>query len=390
MHEAFADWYAKADRQPSTERLQHRSDGVEAFTEAANLGHLLDLLRFLSRSGQENASLELLRDTLKNEDSTFLLRDNDVELRVMATVSIIVAIERDSDVSVGTALAVQAVSLLGSRELGPLSKELIETALRYLATQSRRLRTEPKVVELPEWTVPAHRPSRFALPAAEEDSDWWQRSAKALTKQIDLLHAAVKELAVPVAAIAKTQESLVKASYFNTVLSEECSMLWWIFGQHSRDLETPFTSLPPESLSLFFGKDLADLTRVIPGPQSIPALMHKAFTQADVDAGEEIDLGTVVDRAPWDWRSNWLGEATVGALQGIGQCIPAVAASVEIGEGGDWRTLVNQRAGVEPETRLTRLDWARLCHCESLLWREYGRAMTSDGERLAEVVEERT
>ena len=307
----------------------------------------------------------------------------------MATASIIFAIERDSDVSVGTALAVQAVSLLGSRELGPLSKELIDTALRYLATQSRRLRTEPEVVEWPEWKVPAHRPGKFALPAAEDDADWWQQSAEALTKHIGLLHTAVKGLAVPLAAIAKTQESLVKASYFNTVLSEECSMLWWIFGQHSRDLETPFTSLPPESLSLFFGKDLANLTRVIPGPESIPALMHKAFTQADVDAGEGIDLGTVVDRAPWDWRSNWLGEATVSGLQGIGQCIPAVAASVEMGEGGDWRKLVKRRDGVDAETRLTRLDWARLCHCESLLWREYGRAMTNDDERLAEVVEER-
>ena len=249
MHEAFADWYAKADRQPTAERLQHRSDGVEAFTEAANLGHLLDLLRFLSRSGQESASLELLRGTLKNEDSTFLLRDNDVELRVMATVTIILAIERDSDVSVGTALAVQAVSLLGSRELGPLGKELIETALRYLTTQSRRLRTEPEVVEWSEWKVPAHKPGKFALPSAEEDAEWWQQSAEALTKHIGMLHAAVKGLAAPLAAIAKTQESLVEASYFNTVLSEECSMLWWIFGQHSRDLETPFTSLPPESLS---------------------------------------------------------------------------------------------------------------------------------------------
>ena len=386
MHEAFADWYAKADREPTSERLGRRSDGVEAFTDAATLGQLLDLLRFLSRPGHESVSLELLKATLKNEDTTFLLRDNDVELRVMATVSIILAIERDSAVSAGTALAVQAASLLGRMQLGPLGKELIDAALRCLAMQSRRLRTEPKMLETPEWKVPAHKPGKLALPSEEEEG-WWPQSAEVLSKHIGTLHAAVKALAVPLAGIAETQKSLVEASYFNTVLSEECSMLWWIFGQHSRDLEAPFTSLPPESLSLFFGKDLADLTRMIPGPQSIPALMHKAFAQANVDAGEEIDLRTMVDHAPWKWRSNWLGEATVGGLQGIGQCIPAVAASVEVGEGGDWWTLANRRDGVDPERRLTRLDWARLCYCETLLWRKCGNAVAKDGEESSENVD---
>ena len=49
MHEVFADWYAKADREPTAERLQFRSDGVEAFNKAATLGTFLDLLRFLSQ-----------------------------------------------------------------------------------------------------------------------------------------------------------------------------------------------------------------------------------------------------------------------------------------------------------------------------------------------------
>ena len=370
MHEAFADWYTKADREPTAERLQYRSDGVEAFNKAANLGTLFDLLRFLRQPEHKSNSLESLRNTLKTKDKTFLLRDNDVELRVMATISMILAIENDSQASVATSLAVQAVSLQGTRELGPLSNDLIETALRYLATQGRRLRTEPKLLGQPEWKVPVYNLATFAFPSDDEDEDWWQQNAQALSKHIGALQTALKGLAGPFAAIAKTQQSLVEASHFNTVLGEECSMLWWIFGEHSRDLETPFTSLPLESLSLFFGKDLADLTRIIPGPQSIPALMHKAFTQAAVDAVEEIELNTIVDRASREWRSSWLKEVDVGELRGIGQCIPAVAASIEVGEGGDWQELVNRRDGVDPGTRLTRLDWAKLCHCECLLLRE--------------------
>ena len=57
MHEVFADWYAKADREPTAERLQFRSDGVEAFNKAATLGTFLDLLRFLSQPEHKSTSL---------------------------------------------------------------------------------------------------------------------------------------------------------------------------------------------------------------------------------------------------------------------------------------------------------------------------------------------
>ena len=369
MHNAFADWYAKADREPTAERLQYRSDGVEAFNEGTNLGALLDLLRFLKQPEHQRPGLESLKNTLKTEDQTFLLRDNDVELQVMAAISIILAIENNSQVSVGAALAVQAASLQGTRELGPLSKDVIETALRYLATQGHLLRTEPKSPGNPEWKVPAFKFNKFEFPSDDQAADQLEQNLEALSSHVGKLQTALNGLARPFEGIAKTQEALVKASHFNSVLGEECSMLWWIFGEHSRDLEMPSTSLPPESLSLFFGKELADLTHIIPGPQSIPALMHKAFTQAAVGALDKIELSTIVDHTPWEWRSIWLKEADVGELRGVGQCVPAVAASIEVGKEGDWKGLVKRRDDVDCDTRLTKLDWARLCYCECLLLR---------------------
>ena len=244
MHKAFADWYAKADRGPTAERLQHRSDGVEAFNKGTNVGTLLDLLRFLKQPEYKNPGLESLRNTLKTEDKAFLLHDNDVELRVMAAISMILAIENNSQVSVAAALAVQAALLQGTRELGPLSNDLIETALRYLTTQSHRLRTEPESPGNPEWQVPVFNLKKFAIPSDDQDADQLEQSVQALSKYVGTLQAALNRLAGAFAEIAKTQQALVKASHFNTVLGEECSLLWWIFGEHSRDLEKPFTSSP--------------------------------------------------------------------------------------------------------------------------------------------------
>ena len=370
MHEAFADWYAKADREPTAERLQYRSDGVETFNKTTTLRTLLDLLRYLKQPGHESTALESLRSRLKAKDKTFLLRDNDVELRVMATISIILAIENNSPVSVGASVAVQIASLQGTKELGPLSNDLIETALRFLTTRGRQLRAEPELLGQPEWKVPEFTFGKLVSPPDSADADHLQESVQVLYEHVGTLHTALRGLARPFTEIAKTQKALVTASHFNTVLDEECSMLWWIFGEYSRDLETPFVSLPPESLSLFFGKDLADLTRLIPGPQSILALMHKAFTQAAVDAVKEIDLKAIVDHAPWEWRFRWLKEKDVSELRGLGQCIPAIAASIEVGEGGAWQELVTRRDGVYPEARLTGLDWAKLCYAECLLLRE--------------------
>ena len=71
----------------------------------------------------------------------------------------------------------------------------------------------------------------------------------------------------------------------------------------------------------------------------------------------------------------------VSEFRGIGQCIPAVAASIEVGKEGDWQELVKCRDGVHPDTRLTKLDWARLCHCECLLLRECKNVSNDEGWR---------
>ena len=210
MHKAFADWYAKADREPTAEKLQHRSDGAEAFNKGTNVGALLDLLRFLKQLEHKNPGLESLRNTLKTEDEAFLLHDNDVELRVMAAISMILAIENNWQVSVAAALAVQAASLQGTRELGPLSNDLIETALRYLTTQSHRLRTEPESPGNPKWEVPTFKLKKFAFPSDDEDADQLEQNVQALSKHVGTLQTALNGLAGPFAEIARHSRPLSK------------------------------------------------------------------------------------------------------------------------------------------------------------------------------------
>ena len=50
---------------------------------------------------------------------------------------------------------------------------------------------------------------------------------------------------------------------------EESDILWWLFGEYSRDLEQHISELSLSASCIIVGKELADLILVFPGP--IPA-----------------------------------------------------------------------------------------------------------------------
>ena len=370
MHKMFADWYAKADREPSQKRLQSRSAGVESFGDEADLDTLLGLLRYLGGGNGDETASSALQEKLKQEDATFLLRDNDLELRVLSAISLILMINSDSSTSTAVALAVDVAAALGTEEVGPLGRDLVETAQRHLMEEGRRLRVEPDAAVAKRSKQPALDAGDFSLPQEGTDVAQVQTNAAGLAEYVVKLNTAIKSLGAPLRALAVTQDILAASTAFNAVLAEESSMLWWLVGEHSRDLEVPLASLARDSVCLVAGKDLADLTRIIPGPLSVRAMIHKALDSVGVDPTGELELGQVVDAVDRHLRRRWLGGRDLTRLRGIGRCLPALAASIEVDDDVDWRQLVKSRDGILPETRLSQLDWARLCYSECLLLRQ--------------------
>jgi GTPase-associated system helical domain len=368
MHSMFADWYAKADREPSQEKLQSRSAGVEAFASEASLAVLLDLLRYVDERGGSESDPAMLQEKLKQEDPTFLLRDNDVEVRVLAAISLILAINRDSQTSAGVALAVDVASALGTVEVGPLGQDLVESAQAYLIEKGRRLRIEPEIVVAKKFTQPTLDAGELSLPQKGVDVAQLQENATALANYATQLNTAIKAVGAPLRALAATLDALAAATSFNTALAEESSMLWWLVGEHSRDLEVHLGTLKVPSVCVVAGKDLADLTRIIPGPLSVRAILHKALDAVGADPASQVELGQLVDETDRGLRQKWFRGLDIKGLRGLGHCLPALAASVEV--DGDWRELTEKRDGISPGTHRSQIDWARLCYSESLLLRQ--------------------
>lgn len=370
MHDMFADWYSKADRDPTPARLQSRSDGIEAFNKKTSVKDLLNLLRFLAGKEFERDGLESLKISLKEKDSSFFLRDNDLELQVVATISLILAIEENTDNTPATALAIQTASKLGTEELGPLPKDLIGSAQRYLIEQGSEKRNEPDFITTDRLTPPVVKITELKLQPATAAWEPLVANVNSITEFLKGVRTSLLDISKQVSKLNEIQKALEASVHFNRILGEEADILWWLIGEHSRDTDLPWKALPPHCLGLFIGKDLADLTRLIPGPQAIPAIMHKAFDMVGVKSDDKVELAEVVDAAPLEWRSKWVEDADLHKLRGIGYCLPAIAASVELKGNDSWRDVLERRDSISPSIQLTQIDWASLCYCECLLLHE--------------------
>ncbi|MDH0494835.1 GTPase-associated system all-helical protein GASH [Comamonas aquatica] len=61
---------------------------------------------------------------------------------------------------------------------------------------------------------------------------------------------------------------------------EELDLLSWVLGQRSLHSNKSFADLPPSERPLVFAHDLASLTKICPGPNSIPGLLSRAGVKA--------------------------------------------------------------------------------------------------------------
>jgi len=82
------------------------------------------------------------------------------------------------------------------------------------------------------------------------------------------------------------------------VLLEESNIVWWVFGEHSRDTGERFSKIPSGFAAILAGKELADLTRILPGPKASPAYLDK---QLEAHREEKVKLTELMAKVPVDW-----------------------------------------------------------------------------------------
>lgn len=348
MHKYFPDWYRAADLNPTAETLEKRWRAVGGFIKKIKLPNALELVRlYFDLPTNAPGFSEQYSAVFQTQDATFSTRDNSVELRVLAGASIASIVETTrTHVTDAVALAMVCGFCRGLRQ-EILNSEIIESARHYLALEAVNVRSVGDNLE---------------IKSPDTDLDELLTALTSASSGTNL--ATIKEhLAPPFEKLAEAVDNLTTSvneigsqySIAVNVSREESNILWWVFGEYSRDLNKPIADLNLPFAALVSGKELADLTKIIPGPLSSEAFLKKMLSFCEDGSRRTISIKDAVGGVTTEWRQRLL-ETTSEMSQVEDFCAihTAVEKSLDSGHVSKWRTSfekstrIKSGSGVEP------------------------------------------
>ena len=316
MHKDFAEWYRSAGITPNGEILPKRWAAIQEYQPGRD--EIVSLAQLFYRLGKPSEEfLNKFRTSFQNVDPAFPMRDNDQELVVLAGAQLVATIES-----------------------GPINLADL-AALSLVTGAAQNMRGSPAVADIPEIAV-TYLSKRAVARAANGDGN--SNSAN------ELLFDGLTELGTPYDGLPKEFERLQREL---SVVSEESNMLWWLFSEHSRDLNEPWkkqSGVP--SVALMVGKELADLTRVIPGPISARAFLDRAIRSIKSKPPEAVLVVDAINGVAPEWRQRYVAEGCPTSIQGLMPISHGLKISLAAPENNAWFSAFTHETGIRPESKL--------------------------------------
>ena len=327
MHSLFSDWLKESGLDFQDRPLAEWWQGLEDYCGAITRSTLLALLRFaVIREASEAHVPENFREAIKAKDSGFSMRGNVFEVQQLARVAVRNLFE-EADVEEDQACTAALGLICGSfgRDNGNVYGEHVQKAGEFLTKAADELRIRPET----------NLPSNLAT------SD----ISKSLTDAADVPQ--LKNLLVRlVPGILSNLGGLTRRLRLQ---EEELNMLWWIFGEHSRDLKVAFRNLAPGEAAVVAAKELADLTAFPPGPVSFEGILCRALAADSLD--RKIKLEDVINSLDSKWRIGFAEPISpLGDALNICPLHLMIIKSVETSSKKDWPVLF--RAACDVNTAL--------------------------------------
>jgi hypothetical protein len=354
-HPAFADWYRRVSIDPKAEDLPKRWQGVTAFVQKSTFANICDLARqFFGLPTKEAQFLAKFRDAFKAADAAFPLRDNGAELQVLAGATLAAHLQFTNGEEISAALVMVCTSFSSHRK--PPVPEIVSLAEKMLSDRAAKLRRKDDEQELPE-----------------VDLDDVIKNLKNVLSGNNLgvlqgpLIDVLQPLAKAVVDIVGWAEDVQRKQELR---GEESDILWWLFSESSRDLRCRFEKLKSPSACFIAGKELADLTRELPGPYAAEAFLDKAINLAHPDISSEIVLSDAVAACPTPWQTQLVGDSNLDAILDLCPIHLAVRRCVEAGgKKAAWATTFATSAGFKSTVRIEPRQLALQMFRERLLIR---------------------
>jgi hypothetical protein len=348
VHNNFADWYRTAGIEPDAATLPKRWKGAADFEVSGS--ETIELARLFFSLGEPGKKfLDAFRASLQKADQAVPMKGNEHELRVLAGAALVDTIERAEQALADLAALSLVVGPMQNKRPAPPVPEIPEIAARYLSSRG------------------AERQSRNGSAIPEFDSKLIDTfAAQAATNSVTNLTAPLQKLGSEVKRLYETVSDLQQKTRLQ---GEETNMLWWLFGEHSRDLHQRFSSLPVSTVCIVAGKELADLTIVIPGPPAAIAFLDRAVRSSKDKLPDSISLRDAINNTPDDWRTQTAKNIWSESLADLMPVINGTKISLSVGKDEDWGPAFRHATGIDANITLTPNTLAYQTYLEVLLSR---------------------
>lgn len=337
MHKAFPDWYRLAAIKPTSEMLEKRWLAVDAMAQWKKASQLQDLVRLIRGTCPPTADIRTaLVNVARTHDTTFSARDNEAEVRVLAGATVVAILETPTERADLVGLALLTSTFQGTYG-DAIAREFLAYARQYIANEGVRVRAS------------THRPNvPSSIELKDDDPIGIFRQAIAAAPDFKQLADPTVNLATAaVAAVANVLRAHEKQVYRELdAMREESNMFWWVFSGYSRDLDQPFAALGLAPSCIVAGKELSDLTRLLPGPRAASALLERVLRDIaerpvakkakkhTSETASSIQLSDVVNSAPREWRTKWLAQCPPASE--LTPILTAVQKSLDTDDPKDW------------------------------------------------------
>ena len=158
------------------------------------------------------------------------------------------------------------------------------------------------------------------------------------------------------------------------IVTEESNMLWWLFAEHSRDENRRWDVLPFPASVLKIGKELADLTEIIPGPPSAMAFLDRVCRIAKSKIPESVSFKAAIDGLEPAWKKAFCEKSFIQELEHLTPISNAIHFSI-VGSGEtNWAPVFSGAASIDPESALAPQKLCLQVYLEGMLVRALNQA----------------
>lgn len=336
----LVDWLKQLHLTADAALANKRWTLAKAFASKTTRADAILLLRLFLFSEPSAANVQALTRQLLELDSEFPASNNSEEVRLMAGIIMIAALPSHPALTDVFLLGIKAAAFPAHR-CNPAQQGITDEMAAHLNSKANGL-----------------RPSEFLK-----------------TDDCDVLKNAFEDLGSTATASDATlvkKRSNEVANALNEIfglrlqrLSEEASILWWLLGAYSPDLDRDISELSPDQYSLVAGAELAARTQLLPPPPSIYPILSRALAQCKGAKRKRLTLKDVIEGTDEKWRSKFVSANPTADWADL---CPLMTALVKFEDSGDIsvlpRALQRSCPGVSTDLTLPPLEAARQLYNE--------------------------